>query len=63
MSYLDNTLVHAKEIVRVLEAEIAKEHQLVEKQKVVECIIDFFGSGSPRDEYDKKDLIKKIKEL
>lgn len=63
MSYLDNTLVSAKELVRKLEALIAKEKELVEKQKVIDVIANYYNTLHSWEDADLNKLLTKIREL
>lgn len=63
MSYLNNALVHAKELVNKLEALIAKEKEFVEKKKVIDAIADYYNTLHSWEESDLKKLLTKIKEL
>lgn len=63
MSYLDKMLVDSKELVAKLEVLIAKQNQLVEKQKVIDTIADYYNTLHSWEEIDLVKLLNKIREL
>lgn len=63
MSYLDNALVEAKDIVAKLEQQIAEKKGLVEKERVVEAIGDYYNSLHSWQDVDLVKLIDNIRKL